>query len=136
MPSGAATSDEVPGSSPKLDKVSPLPIRRMCSLSLHDANSSAEEILVNESLFPAHTIRVGDIMQIVPVESQGWNKTASEAGEDDGNTQTLDGLNRYDHLLCSERCTIFIFKSISQEMLSRQPNLQVSRTGQPCSPHG
>lgn len=143
MDSDVAGGEEVPKGSSKPGKVPTLPFQCLCSLSLHDAGASTEDILVNTSLFPAQSVRAGDIMQIVAVDGFEKHNTGAienfyidtsrlkptgEAGEGDRNTTPpANDLPNYDHLLVSEKSNIFVVKSMNDEMLSKQPNLQVGQ---------
>lgn len=141
MGSDAVGGDKAPARSSEPGKAPTLPWRRLCSLSLHDASSFTEDILVNTSLFPPQSVRTGDIMQIVAVDGFGKRNTgASEnfyddtsrikptggAGEEDRNnpSPSID-LQNYDQLLVSEKSNIFVVQGMSHEMLSKQPNIEV-----------
>ncbi len=141
MESKATGDDEVPAGSSKPRNAPTLPIRRLCSLSLHDASSSTEDILLDTSLFPPESVRTGDIMQIVAVE--GFENRSSGAtenfqidksrskptGQAEGEERiaplpSIDPQN-FDHLLIEEKNNIFVVKNMSMEMLSKQQNIQV-----------
>ena len=142
MDSNAVDGGEVPTIFQKPGMAPTAPTRRLCSLTLHDASFSSEEILVNTSLLPAESVRTGDVMQIVPVEGfvkrNSGNfadfpsdasrlKSAAEArGEDRNSPFPSVNPQAYDHLLRSEKSNIFMVTSMSQEMLSKQPSMQVS----------
>lgn len=147
----AAGGDEVPTSPSKEGQAPRLPFRRLCSLSLHDASSFTEDILVNTSLFPAQSVRAGDIMQIVAVDGfekhhsgavgnfhvdTSRTKPTGEAEGGDRNTPApLINLQSYDALLSPEKTNIFVVKSMGPEMLSKQPSIEVShhhRSFQDC----
>ena len=134
-------NDEVPAGVAKPAKA---PIRRLCSLSIHDASSSSEDIMVDTSLFPAGSVCSGDIMKLVAVEGfekrksgaaedfhndADGSKLAAEFGEEGGTAPSdVNDSQSYDHLLGSERSNIFVAEGMSQEMLSKHPHLQVRST--------
>ena len=134
----ATTSDEV---SAAVAHPAEAPIRRLCSLSIHDASSSAEDVLVDTSMFPAGSVCIGDIMKIVAVEGfeqrkagavedphidANRSKLAAEIGGEGGTAPRDSNMSQsYDHLLGSEKSNIFVVRNISQEMRSKHPGLQV-----------
>lgn len=100
-------------------------VRLLCTLSIHDEISSKEDVVINLALFHDSNVTAGTLMQLTALKgssetivhgmkSQNTMHKATTAA--DVQSQNVD-MNRHH---------VFSAKAISEEMLLKQPNVQIS----------
>ena len=102
-----------------------VPVRRLCSLSIHNENLSKEDVVINLALFHGTDVKTGTLMQLTAIK-----------GSDDTLVHSVklqNALQKPTHAadVHSEnvdisRHHVFSAKAMSEEMLSKQPNAQIS----------
>lgn len=120
-------------------KSSNAPVRRLCSLWIHDESFSTEDVLVNLSQFPTDKINIGDLLQIMaidesnkdtldvnqfqsPSSNRGKKKDFSRDGEPSG----IRGTPHFNELRFDlSKRHVFVVKATSLEQNLKQPGLQV-----------
>ncbi|CAF9927408.1 GATOR complex protein depdc5 [Imshaugia aleurites] len=126
---GAAHADEL---MPRADVIptapntnSETPVRLLCNLTIHDENVSKEDVLINLALFHGSDVKAGTLMQLTALK---------------GSIETIDhGLKPQSALqkpttaahvqpenVDVNRHHVFSVKAIGEDMLLKQPNVQIS----------
>lgn len=111
--------------------------RRPCSLWVHDENFSREEILFNEAAFSDTGVKVGDVVEILPVRPSG-DTPQSQLKPDpaprslhDSNVDPSPNLSSSTSTKFTSstqsRC-LFVVKPLPQEIKSKHSKLEVSVT--------
>lgn len=100
-------------------------VRLLCSLSVHDENFSSEDVVLNLAHFPGSDVTIGTLMQLTAlkgtVEASVHDRKSQNTAQkpivaSDVQPESLD-LNRH---------YVFTVKATSEEMLAKQPNVQIS----------
>lgn len=127
---------------------SDLPVRRLCTLWVHDEVFSTDDVLVNLAQIHAENIKAGDTMQIVALknpseypsvddETQGQPESQgkrTKAPLDPKSTSTFSSVKRIgtgetngfdEHLIDSTRRHLFTVKETSSNQNAKKPGLQV-----------
>lgn len=111
--------------------------RRQCTLWVHDEMFSREEILLNQSAFGENEVKVGDVVEILPMRASrdvvhsslkldGIAKAARENHADLSSIFSVDGASKFKTPL-QNRC-LFVVKPFPQDIKTRHPQLEVSVT--------
>ena len=133
--------------------VTPHSEERLCSLWVHDDNFSKDDVLLNLGLFPRGTVKVGDLMQVVALDSESAGKDFEHRrhGGQDVKASYRDGEGAQKIIYGKEQAThstvtpakdehassngkdlnpstryVFIVKEMGPELISRNPSLQIS----------
>ncbi|SLM34016.1 Winged helix-turn-helix DNA-binding domain [Lasallia pustulata] len=127
-------------------------VGRLCPLWIHDDNFSKDQVLLNLALFPRGTVKVGDLIQVVPQSAGTENKDyehrhdagprvkrSHRGGEDDEetpgrepSTPSLEASAKEESAFSSGKESdasaryVFKAKEMGSELLSRNPTLQIS----------
>ena len=97
----------------------------LCSLSVHDENFSREDVVMNLALFHASDVKAGTLMQLTalksniePIDQDGKSHSAMHKPIAAAHVQ-LENVDVSRH-------HVFSAKSMSEEMLWKQPNVYIS----------
>jgi hypothetical protein len=113
-------------------------VERRCTVWVHDEQFSKEEVLLNLDLFPANTVKPGDLMAIVTDNAvrdlQDRSASSKKVLESlpASFQPNLNGLDIESHNDCTcnmdhdESRYLFAVKDMSKELKSKQPSLEVS----------
>jgi DEP domain-containing protein 5 len=119
-------------------------VERRCTVWVHDEQFSKEEVLLNLDLFPANTIKTGDLMAIVALNTDNTVRDFQDRCASSKKVlenlpasfqPSLNGLDIEPHNECTcnierdgdlESRYLFAVKDTSKELKSRQPSLEVS----------
>lgn len=119
------TVPRVPAVSGAHKATSGLSLPLLCSLSIHDENSSKDDVVINLALFHHSDIRLGALMQLTAlkgsVETTLHNVKLPNTMQKPTNAAHVNPENVDRH-----RHHVFSAKAMSEEMLSKQPNLHIS----------
>lgn len=131
------------------------PVRRTCSLWVHDDNLSREDVLLDLAVFPKDAVRQGDLLEVAALaenpadeesapstvvsnvsngaestgpDKQGIPDTVAQDSAGDGQHTRRSRL-REQGKRTSQRYSSYVFlvKELSPELKQKYPNLQVSR---------
>ncbi|KAL9136729.1 MAG: hypothetical protein Q9175_002065 [Cornicularia normoerica] len=100
-------------------------VRLSCSLSIHDESFSKEDVVVNLALFHGSDVRPGTLMQLTALKgsietivhgAKSQNAMQKSTTAEDVQPENVD-INRHH---------VFSAKAMSEEMLLKQPNVQIS----------
>ena len=120
------------------------PVERRCVLWIHDEQFSKEEVVLNMDLFPAGSVKPGDLIAIVALKTdvavkdfQDKNLSAKKGTELSASLQpdtnfeeqksstgsvSVDGQHNVD----KEKRYLFAVKDMSKEIKAKQSNLEIS----------
>jgi hypothetical protein len=121
------------------------PVERRCVLWIHDEQFSKEEVVLNMDLFPAGSIKPGDLMAIVALKTDAAIKdfhdknqpvkkgaemlsvslqpdTNFEERKSSMGTVSVDG----QHDIDNEKRYLFAIEDMNNELRAKQSNLEVS----------
>lgn len=140
-------SDQQGGRADAAHQVSQAPRKesreQICSVSVHDASYSKEDIVLIRDLFPGDIVRVGDLMQIATVRPVDrfrlFRDGVSSSGtkiprqKPDARTEQETAHRTDDSDLESNITHLFFVKPMTPEMLLKQPNAQISLSVQVAS---
>lgn len=105
--------------------VSGVSVRLLCSLSIHDENFSKEDVVINLALFPGSDVKPGTLMQLTALK--GSIETVVPGVKSQSavqNPTTAAHIQPED--VDVNRHHVFSAKPTSEEMLLKQPHIQVS----------
>ena len=100
-------------------------VRFLCSLSVHDENSSKEDVVINFALFPGSGIKTGTLLQLTALkgnieanlrDGKSHNAIQKPVGAAHVQPENVD-VNRHH---------VFGAKAMTEEMLLKQPNVHIS----------
>ena len=101
------------------------PVRLLCSLSIHDENFSKEDVLMNLALFHGSHVKAGTLMQLTALKASidafvhgGKSQNAAQKHASAAHVQPEN--------VDVDRHHVFSAKFMSEEMLWKQPNVQLS----------
>ena len=126
---GAVQADEtLPGAhvlSTAPQAKSGVPVRFLCSLSVHDENFSNEDVIINLALFDGSGIQTGTLLQLTAL------KGSFEANLRDGKSHNaiqkpVTAANVPPENVDVTRHHVFSAKAMTEEMLLKQPNVHIS----------
>lgn len=126
---GAVRADDaIPG--PPLASAAPetksgASVRLLCSLSIHDENFSKEDVLINLPLFHQGNVKAGTLMQLTALKASSETIIHGVKSHNTLQKRTTAADVPPDHLDIN-RHHVFGAKAISEEMLFKQPNVQIS----------
>ena len=109
------------------------PIKYVCNLNIHDAAFSKDDILVNLHLFAPNTVAPGDLMHVRDIQCSSHNQNSRERAN---NLLDTDGKQLFDlgeHRLGSNHAYLFRVKPMPFEMISKNPDLQLTVSSQTAS---
>lgn len=116
---------ETPIASTAYKAKSAVSVRRLCSLSIHDENFSKEDVVINLALFHDSIVKAGALMQLTALkatpETVMHNVKSQNAMQEPMNAADVHPEN-----MDINRHHVFSAKAMSEEMLSKQPNVEVS----------
>ena len=126
---GAVHADEtVPGAQvlSKAPQARPeVLVRLLCSLSIHDENFSKEDVVMNLALFHGSHVKAGTLMQLTALK--GSIEAVLHSGKSQNATQKpTTAAHVQPENVDVDRHHVFSAKSMSDEMLWKQPNVQIS----------
>ncbi|KAI9784851.1 MAG: vacuolar membrane-associated protein iml1 [Peltula sp. TS41687] len=123
-----------------------------CTLWVHDENYSKEDVILNPSIFPAGSLQVGDLAEIVAFTadlvtkapqnseqrtSSGGGATKEKVPDALGSRDVDDGgEGSTDTPISARRRYVFLVKDLGNDQRSRQPNLQISLAAHIANAHG
>ncbi|KAF6232680.1 hypothetical protein HO173_009119 [Letharia columbiana] len=100
-------------------------VRLLCSLSVHDENLSTEDVVINSALFHGNEVKAGTLMQLTALK--GNVETIIHGGKPQNTMQKpTAAADVQPENVDLGRHHIFSVKPISEEMLLKQPNVQIS----------
>lgn len=104
--------------------------RRLCSLWVHDENFSREEILFNQEAFSETGVKVGDVVEILPVRPSG-DTPQPQLSLHDSNADASPNLSSSTSTKFASstqsRC-LFVVKPLPQEIKSKHSKIEISVT--------
>ena len=120
--------DTVPGAhivSEAPEEKSGVPVRLICSLSIHDEKFSKEDVVLNLALFHDSDVKEGTLMQLTALRR---NVETVVQGAKSENVMSKPSSAEYVQIKDMEtsRHHVFTAKAMSGEMLLKQPNAQIS----------
>lgn len=99
--------------------------RLLCSLSIHDEGFSKEDIVINLALFHNRDVKVGTLMQLTGL--RGNIETTVHSGKSQNAKQKpTTAADVQPENVDTTRHHVFSAKAMTEEMLLKQPNLQIS----------
>lgn len=90
-----------------------IPIQRLFTLSIHEENFSKDDVVLNSS--SGHTVHEGELLQLRGLKAN-YKLRDGNVHRDKVEDGDIDPLKQY----------LFTAKAVSQELLSKQPGLQIS----------
>ena len=102
-----------------------LSVRLLCNLSIHDENFSKEDVVMNLALFQGSHVKAGTLMQLTALK--GSIETLVHGGKSQSATQKpATAANVQPENVDVDRHHVFSAKFMIEEMLWKQPNVQIS----------
>ena len=99
--------------------------RLLCSLSIHDENFSKEDVVLNLALFQDNDVKTGTLMQLTALK--GSIETTVHGGKlQDAMQKPTTAAHVQPENVDTTRHHVFSAKAMTEEMLVKQPNLQIS----------
>ena len=128
FPGAVHADDTVPGAhivSAAPEEKPGLPVWLLCSLSIHDEKFSKEDVVLNLALFRDSDVKAGTLMQLTALRRNIETIVHGVRSEN-----VMPKPNSADYVqhenVDTNRHHVFTAKAMSEEMLLRQPNAQIS----------
>ena len=102
-----------------------VPVRLLCSLSIHDENFSKEDVILNLAIFHERDVKVGTLMQLTALKGSIESIVHGQKSQNAMQTPLAAAVVQPENMDLN-RHHVFSAKAMTEEMLLKQPNLQIS----------
>lgn len=116
---GAHVVSAVPEANPEPSE------RLLCSLAIHDENFSKEDVVINLALFHDSNVKAGTLMQLTALK-ENIETTVHSRESQNARQKSTAAADVQAENVDTTRHHVFSAKAMTEEMLLKQPNLQIS----------